>query len=193
MSYFSFQQLSLANCWSLPYSILAFVFQFTWEGYFNDLLRPFNLWINASDQVIVPSPEYLRNLSYVINGTDKRLEEFYFLNGCSMTNDHNKLLHFHTRINCRNCLTLSCLGLWMATKPSSVRSTNHFVKTELIYPHPVTCLEFWLDWQVSHLVWSDNNQLKTATSICHVFKLSLLNALLLSIKTTLLCRIGTYI
>lgn len=163
-----------------------------WEGYFNDLLQPFNLWINASDQVIVPSSEYLRNLSYVINGTDKRLEEFYFLNGCSMTNDRNNLLRFHTRINCCSYLTLSCSGLWMATKPSSVRSTKHFVKTELIYAHPVTCLEFWLDWQVSDLVWSNNNQSKMATSIGHVFKFSLVNALLLSIKTTLLCRIDTY-
>ncbi|KAM7448959.1 hypothetical protein ABFA07_002968 [Porites harrisoni] len=53
--------------------------RFTWEEYFNDLLRPFNLWINASDQVIVPSPEYLRNLSYVINGTDKRTLSNYMM------------------------------------------------------------------------------------------------------------------
>ncbi|XP_078355190.1 endothelin-converting enzyme 1-like, partial [Oculina patagonica] len=46
-------------------------FGFTWLKFINELLKPFNVWVNASDRVIVPSPEYLRNLSDVVNGTDK--------------------------------------------------------------------------------------------------------------------------
>ncbi|KAJ7393921.1 hypothetical protein OS493_003590 [Desmophyllum pertusum] len=54
-------------------------FKFTWLGFINDLLKPFNIWLNASDRVIVPSPEYLRNLSYVVNGTDKRTLSNYMM------------------------------------------------------------------------------------------------------------------
>lgn len=52
---------------------------FTWTGFLNELLQPFNLWVNASDQVIVPSPEYLRNMSYVINSTDKSTLSNYMM------------------------------------------------------------------------------------------------------------------
>ncbi|KAL9985458.1 hypothetical protein ACROYT_G007869 [Oculina patagonica] len=54
-------------------------FGFTWLGFINELLKPFNVWVNASDRVIVPSPEYLRNLSDVVNGTDKRTLSNYMM------------------------------------------------------------------------------------------------------------------
>lgn len=52
---------------------------FTWLGYLNDLLQPFNIWVNGSDLVVVPAPDYLRNMSYVINDTDKRTLSNYMM------------------------------------------------------------------------------------------------------------------
>ncbi|XP_020616102.1 endothelin-converting enzyme 1-like isoform X2 [Orbicella faveolata] len=51
----------------------------TWLEFINKLLKPFNVWVNASDSLIVPSPEYLRNLSHVVNETDRRTLSNYMM------------------------------------------------------------------------------------------------------------------
>jgi len=45
---------------------------FTWLEYLNGVMKHFNISLNGSDRVLVPSVEYLKNLSIVINETEKR-------------------------------------------------------------------------------------------------------------------------
>ncbi|PFX29586.1 Endothelin-converting enzyme 1 [Stylophora pistillata] len=54
-------------------------FKFTWLQYINDVLRPFNVWVNATDSILVPSPEYLKGLSSIVNETDKRILSNYMM------------------------------------------------------------------------------------------------------------------
>lgn len=58
---------------------LAPGFEFTWLEFINELLKPFNVSLNASDIVMVPSPEYLRNLSYIVNNTSKETMASYVI------------------------------------------------------------------------------------------------------------------
>ncbi|KAK2563721.1 Endothelin-converting enzyme 1 [Acropora cervicornis] len=52
---------------------------FTWLEYLNGVMKHFNISLNGSDRVLVPSVEYLKNLSIVINGTEKRTLSNYMM------------------------------------------------------------------------------------------------------------------
>ncbi|XP_068742755.1 membrane metallo-endopeptidase-like 1 isoform X2 [Montipora capricornis] len=52
---------------------------FTWVRYLNSIMSQFNIRINDSDRVLVPSPEYLKNMSIIVNGTDKRTLSNYVM------------------------------------------------------------------------------------------------------------------
>ncbi|XP_074613416.1 endothelin-converting enzyme homolog isoform X1 [Acropora palmata] len=52
---------------------------FTWLEYLNGVMKHFNISLNGSDRVLVPSVEYLKNLSIVINETEKRTLSNYMM------------------------------------------------------------------------------------------------------------------
>lgn len=54
-------------------------FKFTWLNYINDVLKPFNVWVNITDNILVPSPEYLKSLSSIVDETDKRILSNYMM------------------------------------------------------------------------------------------------------------------
>lgn len=48
----------------------SFISQFQWLSHFNSLFPQYNITLNSSENIIVPAPEYLRNMADVVLAAD---------------------------------------------------------------------------------------------------------------------------